>query len=136
MQENCRSSRNSDDVEVKFGPIIKLDNRNKTAWKKLTMALCQKIVKSLLFFEFLVNLEQSESWIPDARFVKVLFSLIVFFYLTKTQNRTKSHNSRTIALSKGTIFAKKCWLFAKNVDISRIKRALVLKGIFSETTYV
>ena len=41
----------------------------------------------------------------------------------------------TIALSKGTILAKKCYFFAKNADISKIKRALVLKRIFSETTY-
>ena len=75
------------------------------------MTLCQKIVKSLLFFEFLANLEQLENWIPEAWFVKVLFSLIVFFYLTKTENKTKKHNSRTIALSKGTIFAKKMLIF-------------------------
>ena len=31
--------------------------------------------------------------------------------------------------------AKKCWLFAENADISKIKRALVLKGTFSETKY-
>ena len=36
------------------------------------------------------------------------------FFLTKTKNRT----------------------IAKNADISRIKRALVLKSIFSETRYV
>ena len=46
------------------------------------------------------------------------------------------HSSNTIALSKGTILAKKHCSFEKNADISKIKRALVLKGIFSETTYV
>ena len=46
-------------------------------------------------------------------------------------------NCDTIALSKGTIIAKKCRFFAKkNTDISKIKRALVLKVIFSETAYV
>ena len=40
------------------------------------------------------------------------------------------------ALSKGTILAKKHWFFAKKkADISKIKRALVLKGIFSESMY-
>ena len=40
-----------------------------------------------------------------------------------------------VLLSKGTIFAKKCWLFEekKNPDISKIKGVLVLKGIFCET---
>ena len=37
----------------------------------------------------MVNLEQSESWIPDALSVKLTFSLKVTFYLTKTENRTK-----------------------------------------------
>ena len=30
----------------------------------------------------------------------------------------------------------KSWFFAKNADISKIKRVLVLKDILSETTYV
>ena len=39
------------------------------------------------------------------------------------------HSSHTIALGKGTIFAK-------NTDISKIKEVLVLKSTFSETTHV
>ena len=56
-----------------------------------------------------------------------MFSLIVTFYLTKTENRIKKSQGQ---LSNSDFFAK------KNADISKIKRALVLKGIFSETTYV
>ena len=41
-----------------------------------------------------------------------------------------------IALSKSTIIARKCRFFSKNIDISKIKWALVLKGIFSETKCV
>ena len=37
----------------------------------------------------MVNLEQSGSRIPDAWSVKLKFTLIVTFYLTKTVNRTK-----------------------------------------------
>ena len=39
---------------------------------------------SLLFFQFMANLEQSESGIPGTESVKRTFSLIVAFYLTKT----------------------------------------------------
>ena len=39
-------------------------------------------------------------------------------------------------MSRGTILAKKQWFFAKNADISKIKEVLVLKGIFSKTTYM
>ena len=42
----------------------------------------------------------------------------------------------TITLSKGTIFANKFWLMGKNADISKNKRVLILKSIFSENIYV
>ena len=38
-------------------------------------------------------------------------------------------------MSKGAILAKKRYFLQKNADISKIKGALVLKGIFSETTF-
>ena len=50
---------------------------------------CRKIVTSLSFFQFMANLEQSGSQIPDAESAKLMFSLIITFYLTKTENRTK-----------------------------------------------
>ena len=58
----------------------------------------------------------------------------------KTELKGLQHSPHTIALSKGTrqkrlfffFFAKK----KKNADISKIRRALELKGIFSETTHV
>ena len=45
----------------------------------------------------------------------------------KTQVRNLLHSSHTIALSKGTISAKKCYFFAKNAEISKINKGLVLK---------
>ena len=59
---------------MKFVPLIKLDN------KKTAMTLCWQIVASLVFFQFLTNLEQSESRIPDEWSVKLTFSSIVTFY--------------------------------------------------------
>ena len=69
----------------------------------------------LLFYQVFSNLGQSGSRIPDAWSLKRMFSLIVTFYLTKTENRTKKSLTylSTIALSKGTIFAKKRNFFAK-----------------------
>ena len=62
-------------------------------------------------------MEYSGSRVPDAESVKVMLSLIITFYLTKTENRTKKlkHNSHTIALSKGTIFVKKTLIFYKKI---------------------
>ena len=127
IKRYCHNSRTSDDIDMKLERITKLDKRNKITSKNLKMTSRWKIVASLLFFRFTANLEQSGRRVPDALSVKRIFSLIVTFYLTKTKKRT-------IALCKGTILAKKRWFFAKNADIIEFKRALVLKGIFSEAT--
>ena len=74
---------------MKLGPVTKLDKRNKITSKNLTMTSCRKIVTSLSFFGFLVNLEQSGGWIPDKKSAEVMFSITVTFCLTKTENRTK-----------------------------------------------
>ena len=62
-------------------------------------------------------MEYSGSRVPDAESVKVMLSLIITFYLTKTEHRTKKlkHNSHTIALSKGTNFVKKTLIFYEKI---------------------
>ena len=74
---------------MKLGPVTKIDKRNKATSKKIVDDVCRKIVTSLLFFRFIVNLGQSGSRIPDTESIKLRFSLIVTFYLAKTENRTK-----------------------------------------------
>ena len=61
MKENCPNSKTSDDIDMKLGPVTQLDKRNKTASKNLDETSCRKIVTSLLFFQFMTNLEQSRS---------------------------------------------------------------------------
>ena len=39
-------------------------------------------------------------------------------------------------MSKGTVFSKNTDFLPKSADVRKIKRALVLKGLFSETAYV
>ena len=123
IKENYHNSRTSDNIDTELGPVTKRDKRNKTTSS---------------FFRFMVNLDQPKSWIPDAWSVKVTFSSIVTFYLTKTENWTKKSLPQVsqYCFEKRYCFSKKCWYFATNADISKIKRVLVLKGIFSETTYV
>ena len=50
---------------MKLEPVTKLDNRNKTTSKKFKMTLFWQTVRSLSFYQFMVNLEQSQSMIPD-----------------------------------------------------------------------
>ena len=55
--------------------------------------------------------------------------------MKKLKNLLQSFH--TITLSKGNIFVKNAkYLQKKNANISKIKVVLVLKGIFSGTTYV
>ena len=92
------------------------------------------------FFQFMANLEQSGSQIPREYSVKATFSLIEL-----KQSRTKkslTQLSHYCFESRYCFCQKIQFFFKKNVDIfnmltrCKIKRALVLKGIFSETTYV
>ena len=46
---------------MKFGPVPKLDKRNKIASKHLAMMSCWKTVTSLPFFRFIANLVQSKT---------------------------------------------------------------------------
>ena len=85
IKRNCHNSCTTDDIDMK----LNLTRWTKQRQKILMMTLCWKIATSLPFFEFRANLEQSGSWIPDTQSVKLISSLIVAFYLTKTENRTK-----------------------------------------------
>ena len=97
------------------------------------------IVTSLLFFQFMANLEQSENWIPDAWSLKLTFLLIVTIYSMENKHRTKKSLTQLILLlsvkvlffekKKTQRFFKKCW-HQQNLWV------LVLKGIFSKTLYM
>ena len=50
IKGNCHNSRTRDDIDMKLGPVTKLDKRKKTTSKNLTITSCQKIVTSLPFF--------------------------------------------------------------------------------------
>ena len=75
----------------------------------MSLTSCWKIVTPLSFFELLANLKQSRGRIPDTESGNVMFSVIVAFCLTKTENRTKnlSYSPHTVTLSKGAFLDKK-----------------------------
>ena len=88
IEENCHNSRTSNDIDVKLGPVTKLEKKITTIPKKSDDGVTSKFVTSLSFFGFMVNLEQFESWGPYLCSVKLTFSSTVTFYLTKTGNRS------------------------------------------------
>ena len=68
---------------------LNLAREKKRRHKNLTMTSCRQIMTSLSSLRFMANLQKSGTRIPDAQSVKLRFSLVVTFYLTKTENRTK-----------------------------------------------
>ena len=120
---------------MKLGPVTELGKGNKKLSKNyndVMSANCNVIFIFTIYSQFAAIGKPDFGRIS----VQLTFSLTITFYLTKTENGTKKnlyHSSHTIAISKGTIFAKKTITFCqKSADISKVKRALVLKGIFSK----
>ena len=89
IKENCHNSRTSNDIDMRLGPVTKLYKRNKKTPKYFDDDIMLENCVIIVFFIFMANLEQSRSRIQNAESAKVMFSLIVNFYLTKTENRTK-----------------------------------------------
>ena len=74
---------------MKLGAVTKLDKRNKTTSKKFDDDFVSENCDVIVIFQIFVHLEQSRNKIPDTESAKVMFSVIVTFFLTKTENRTK-----------------------------------------------
>ena len=60
------------------------------------MTSCRKIVTSFLLF--MANLQPLQSRIPDVWPIKLTFSIIITFYLTITENRTKKVSNTALIL--------------------------------------
>ena len=90
-KRKVHNSRIRDDINMKLGSVTKFDKKNKTKSKKKKKKKMKNknIVTLMSFFQFMVNLEQCRSRITGVWSVKFMFSLIVTFYFTKPENRTK-----------------------------------------------
>ena len=129
INENCHNSRTSHDIDMKLEPVTKLDERNTAI-----SVNCNFIVSFFIHGQF--------GTIRKPYSGRMIYKSYIFINSNSLSSKTwkqslKISNTALIlfALSKGIILGKKFWFFAKNADISKIKRAVVLKGIFSENTY-
>ena len=82
IKKNCHNSRTSDGIDMKLGPVTKLDKRNKTTSKKIDIDV---IVIFRIFGQF-GAVRRPDSGTESA---KVMLLVIGTFCLTKTENRTK-----------------------------------------------
>ena len=80
-------------------PVTIFDKRNTATSNNIDEeVMLTNIVTSLLFFQFMANLEQSENWIPDAWSLKLTFLLIVTIYSMENKHRTKKSLTQLILL--------------------------------------
>ena len=63
---NCHISRTSDDNNMKLGPVIKLDKRNKTTSNKFDDDVMSENCDGIAIFSIYSNLEHFESRISEA----------------------------------------------------------------------
>ena len=74
LYKNCHKPRTSDDIDISnLDQQLNLTRGTKQYQKNLMMMLRQQIMISLSFLQFLVNLEQSRSRIPDTQSAKRTF---------------------------------------------------------------
>ena len=121
---------------MKIAPETKLDKRNKTTSKKfgddLISASCGAIVIFTIYGWF------GAIWKPDSKCIvcksySFINSNLLSYILEKVEAELKNllHSSCTIGLSKGSIFAKKCWFFGKKMLTSAS-----LRGAWYWKTYL
>ena len=136
IKGNFHNSRTSNDIDMKPGPVTKIDKRNKTTSKKIWR---WSHVRKLWRHCYFSNLEPSGSRIPDGQPVKLIFLLIVTFLSNKNWKGNWKISNTTLTLLlwiKVLFWPKNAYFLQKDAYITKIKRFLVLKSIFSETTYV
>ena len=97
---NFHNSRTSDDIDIKNGPVAKIDKENKITSEKFSDGLILENFDITVIYPFEVIQKL------DSRYTVCKLNIFI-----------DSNNWNTIALSKGTIlaqkaggFCKKCWL--------------------------
>ena len=66
IKRNCNNSTTSDDIDMKLGPVTKLDKRNKKTSKKVDHDIRSEILVSLLFLQFMPYGQFGAFWKPDS----------------------------------------------------------------------
>ena len=65
VKENCHNSRTSSDIDMKLGPVTKLDKRDTATSKKIDDNVMSVNCDATVIFLIFGNLEQSGSPTPD-----------------------------------------------------------------------
>ena len=115
MKENCHNSISSDDIDIKLGPVTKLDKRNKTTSKKINDDVMSENFDVTAIFS--IYGQFGAFWKPHSgRIVCKTYIVINSNLLSynkheqqlKRELKGLLHSSHTIALSKSIILTQKC----------------------------
>ena len=91
IKENCHNSRTSDDIDIKLGPVTKLDKRNKTMSKRFDADAMSKNYDVIVIFQIFGQFGATRNRIPDTESAKVIFSVIgTFFFKIKLETELKN----------------------------------------------
>ena len=116
IEGNCYNSRTSDAIDMKLGPVAKLDTRNKTTSKTFDHDFmsqnCEVVALFPIYGQFGTILKLDSRSIVCKTYVFIMYST---FYLTKNEKRSKKSLTQLshYCFSKGTILAKKHCFFCK-----------------------
>ena len=58
INKNYHNCKTSNDIDMKLGPVTKLDKRNMTTPNNLTMNLCRQNLRLSSFFQLMTHLEE------------------------------------------------------------------------------
>ena len=64
IKENCHNSRTSDNIDMKLGPVTKLDKRNKTTSKKIDVDVMSENYDVIVIFRIFGQF--GAIWRPDS----------------------------------------------------------------------
>ena len=129
---NCHNSSTSDDIYMKPWPVTKTDKRNKTLSKKIDDNVTSENCDVIVIFP--ISDQFGAIWKPDSERIVCKTYIFINSNLLSYKNLKQNWKSSNTALT--LLLCVKILFLLKNSDISKIKRTLVLKGIFSETTCV
>ena len=59
INKNCHNARTSNDIDIKLGPLTKLENKNAMMSKKIDDDVISAIYDFIIIFQFIADLEKS-----------------------------------------------------------------------------
>ena len=138
INKNCDNTWTSNNINIKLGPVTKIDKRNRSTQKNDTASSNYDVID---IFTIYVYLQQSGSRISDTRSIFLTFSLIAVFYLTNLKTELQIFKTaliqflwvKVLLLKTKKKDKKDVDFLVKNADISKCRKILVLKGRLSET---